>query len=129
VVDANLNRHALRPNKQYWNICPKKAKIQIFDRKPRPNVYKWNANWRYKVTNPDLMIIIESRTEGIIFEHHKEEFLISSQVLWRSNRGNKPHAFFYFHSMMIHYNEFRLFIIFSALHAHYKEKETNVFRK
>jgi len=32
--DVNLNRHALRPNKQYWNICPKKAKIQIFDRKP-----------------------------------------------------------------------------------------------
>jgi hypothetical protein len=38
--DANLKRYALRPNKQYWNICRKKAKIQIFDRKPQPNVYK-----------------------------------------------------------------------------------------
>jgi hypothetical protein len=38
--DAILNRHALGLNKQYWNICPKKAKIHIFDRKPRPNVYK-----------------------------------------------------------------------------------------
>ena len=48
-IDANPNRHALRPNKQYWNMMrtsidtlwdptkileylPKKAKIQIFDR-------------------------------------------------------------------------------------------------
>ena len=35
----------------------------------------------YKVTNLDPMIIIESRTEGIKFERHKEEYLISSQVL------------------------------------------------
>jgi hypothetical protein len=27
----------------------------------------------YRVTNPDSMIIIESRTEGIKFERHKEE--------------------------------------------------------
>jgi FtsP/CotA-like multicopper oxidase with cupredoxin domain len=47
---------------EYW---PKKAKIQIFDRKPLPNVYKWNASRRYKVTNPDPMIIIESQTEVI----------------------------------------------------------------
>jgi len=45
-IDANLNRHALRPNKQYWNIFPKKDKIQIFDRKPQPNIYKWNMNQR-----------------------------------------------------------------------------------
>jgi len=70
--DVNLDRHSLRPNKQYWNICPKKAKIQIFDRKLQPIIYKWNANWRCKVTNPDPMIIIESRTEGIKFERHKE---------------------------------------------------------
>ena len=48
-IDANPNRHALRPNKQYWNTMrtsidtlwdltkileylPNKAKIQIFDR-------------------------------------------------------------------------------------------------
>jgi hypothetical protein len=31
--------------------------------------------------------------------------------------------------MILHYNECRLFITFSALHAHYKENETNEFRK
>ena len=36
--DANLNRHALRPNKQYWNTCRRKLKFRFFDRKPRPNV-------------------------------------------------------------------------------------------
>jgi hypothetical protein len=39
-LDVNLNQHALRPNKQYWNNCLKKAKIQIFDRKLKPNVFK-----------------------------------------------------------------------------------------
>jgi hypothetical protein len=34
-----------------------------------------------KITNPNPMIIIKSRTEGIKFECHKEESLISSQVL------------------------------------------------
>jgi hypothetical protein len=34
----------------------------------------------YKITNTDPMIIIESQTEGIKFERHKEESLISSQV-------------------------------------------------
>ena len=46
-----------------------------------------------KITNPDPMIINESWTEGIRFECHKEESLISSQVHWRTNRGNKPHVF------------------------------------
>ena len=35
----------------------------------------------YKVTNLKPMIIIESQTEGIKFECHKEKSLISSQVL------------------------------------------------
>ena len=37
--DANLNRHALRPSKQYWITCPRKLKSE-FDRTPQPNVYK-----------------------------------------------------------------------------------------
>ena len=28
--DANLNRHTLRPNKQYWNTCPRKLKFKFF---------------------------------------------------------------------------------------------------
>ena len=46
-VYANLNRHALRPNKQYWNNCLRKLKY-IFFIKPWPNVYKWNVNQKYK---------------------------------------------------------------------------------
>ena len=38
-LDANLNRHALRPSKQYWITCPRKLKSE-FDRTPQPNVYK-----------------------------------------------------------------------------------------
>ena len=38
-IDANLNRHALRPSKQYWITCPRKLKSE-FDRTPQPNVYK-----------------------------------------------------------------------------------------
>ena len=38
-VDAILNRHALRPSKQYWITCPRKQKSE-FDRTPQPNVYK-----------------------------------------------------------------------------------------
>ena len=38
-ADANLNRHALRPSKQYWITCPRKLKSE-FDRTPQPNVYK-----------------------------------------------------------------------------------------
>ena len=45
--DANLNRHVLRPNKQYWNNCPRKLKF------------------RFLIENPDPTIIIETRTEGI----------------------------------------------------------------
>ena len=37
--DANLNRHALRPSKQYWITCPRKLKSE-FDRTLQPNVYK-----------------------------------------------------------------------------------------
>ena len=29
LIDANLNRHALRPNKQYWNNCPRKLKFRF----------------------------------------------------------------------------------------------------
>ena len=47
------------------------------------------------------MIIIESRTEGIKFECHKEESFISLQVLWRTNRRSKPHVFLDFHSKLI----------------------------
>jgi len=41
-------------------------------------------------------------------------------------KENKPYIF---DSMMRHYNECRLFITFSVIHAYYKENETNVFRK
>ena len=51
LSDANLNRHALRPSKQYWITCPRKVKSE-FDRTPQPNVYKWNANWKYKDNRP-----------------------------------------------------------------------------
>ena len=33
-VDANLNRHALRPNKQYWNNCPRKLKFRFLIENP-----------------------------------------------------------------------------------------------
>ena len=46
LIDANLNRHALRPNKQYWNNCPRKLKF----------IFWWN---------PDLSFISEMRTKGI----------------------------------------------------------------
>ena len=29
VHDANLNRHALRPSKQYWITCPRKLKSEF----------------------------------------------------------------------------------------------------
>ena len=45
-VDANLNQHALRPNKQYWNNCPRKLKFKFW----------WN---------PDPTFISETRTKGI----------------------------------------------------------------
>jgi len=64
------------------------------------------------------MIIIESRTEGIKFERHKET---KEQI-----EENKPYIF---NLMILHYNECKLFITFSALHAHCKENENNVFRK
>ena len=47
LVYVNLNRHALRPNKQYWNNCPRKLKYRFLI-EPWPNVYKWNANQKYK---------------------------------------------------------------------------------
>ena len=45
--DANLNRHALRPNKQYWNNCPRKLKFIFL------------------IENLDPTFIIETRTKGI----------------------------------------------------------------
>ena len=45
------------------------------------------------VTDSDLMIIIESRTEGIKFECHKEESLISSQFL--KNQEKKQNLTFF----------------------------------
>jgi hypothetical protein len=121
VIGPPRFRHALRPNKQYWDICPKKAKIQIFFRKLRPNVYQWNANRWYKVTNSDPMIIIELWIECIKFNRHKEEFLISSQVLWRTNKKNKPYVFFYFHSM--------IFITMSAGYLKHFQSYTPTIRK
>ena len=38
TFDVNLNRHALRPNKQHCNTCPRKLKFRFFDKKLRPNV-------------------------------------------------------------------------------------------
>ena len=69
--DANLNRHALRPNKnigiccepqstrfetqqKYWNTCPRKLKFKFLI-EPWPNVYKWNANQMYKQTLTQLL--------------------------------------------------------------------------
>ena len=68
LVDANLNRHALRPNKQYWNNCPRKLKFKFWlnpdsmfisetrtksiSNKPWPNDYNWNTNQMYKVWTP-----------------------------------------------------------------------------
>ena len=39
------------------------------------------------------MIITKSRTKGIKFEHHKEEFLISSQFL--KNQKKKQNLMFF----------------------------------
>ena len=47
VCDANLNRHALKPNKQYWNNCLRKLKF------------------RFLIENPDPTFIIETQTKGI----------------------------------------------------------------
>ena len=52
---------------------PKKTKIQIFDR------------------NPDPTFIIETRTKGIKFEHHKEESLISSKFLKNQKKRKVSH--------------------------------------
>ena len=41
------------------------------------------------------MITIESRTRGIKFEHHKEEFLISSQFL-KNQKKSKALPFLIF---------------------------------
>ena len=46
-LKENLNRHALRPNKKYWNTCPRKLKFRFF------------------IENPDLTSINEMRTKGM----------------------------------------------------------------
>ena len=60
------------------------------------------------VTNLDPMIITES--QGITFERHKEESLISSQFL--KNQKKKQNLMFYliFIPWIPHYNECILFV-------------------
>ena len=57
------------------------------------------------------MITMESRTEGIRFERHKEESPISSQFL-KNQKKNKVSPFLMFYSIKIipYYNECVLFI-------------------
>ena len=57
------------------------------------------------------MITMESRTEGIRFERHKEESLISSQFL-KNQKKSKASPFLIFYSIKIipYYNECVLFI-------------------
>jgi hypothetical protein len=66
--------------------------------------------------------VIKIFTSGIKFERHKEESLISKEPI----EENKPYNF---DSIILHYNESKLFITFPALHSHYKEKGTNVIQK
>ena len=72
---------------------PKKVKIRILIEHLNPTFINETQIEGIKITNPDPMIITESWTEGIKFERHKEESLISSQVHWRTKRRNKPHVF------------------------------------
>ena len=63
-LKENLNRHALRPNKKYWNTCPRKLKL--------PNKQYWNTcprklKFRFLIENPDLTFINETRTKGMKF--------------------------------------------------------------
>ena len=52
---------------KYWNTCPRKLKFRFFI-EPWPNVYKWNANQRYKVWMsqgriPDKFTVLEEPKE------------------------------------------------------------------
>ena len=83
---VNLNRHALRPNKQYWNTCPRKLKFRFLIENPDPtfiietrtkgisitpwtNYYNWITNQRYKLWTP------QGRISGkfTVLEEPKEE--------------------------------------------------------
>ena len=55
------------------------------------------------------MIITESRTEGIKFESHKEESLVSSQFLKNQEKKQKL-TISDFYSIIFYYNECMLFI-------------------
>ena len=55
------------------------------------------------------MIKTESRIEGIKFERHKEESLISSQFL-KNQKKRKTSRFSDFYSTNLYYNECMLFI-------------------
>ena len=72
-------------------------------------------NQMYKVPNLDPMIIIESQTKGIKFEHHKEESLISSQVLWKTNRWSKTHICLDFHKKWLNNKNLKLRLIWSEI--------------
>ena len=54
------------------------------------------------------MIITES--QGITFERHKEESLISSQFLKNQKKKQNLTFFSYFYLIILHYNECMLFI-------------------
>ena len=56
-----------------------------------------------------IMIITESWTEGINFERHKEESLISSQFL-KNQKKKQNLMFFWFLFNILYYNECMLFI-------------------
>ena len=57
------------------------------------------------------MITMESRTEGIKFELHKEESLISSQFLKNQKKSKTlPFLIFYSIKTIPYYNECMLFI-------------------
>ena len=87
LSDANLNQHALRPNKQYWNNCPRKLKFRFWwnldpmfisemrtksiSNRPWPNDYNWITNQRYKVWMlqgriPDKFTVLEEPKEKLI---------------------------------------------------------------
>ena len=65
------------------------------------------------------MIIMESRTEGIKFERHKEESLISSLFLKNQKKSKTSPFLIFFYSIKFipYYNECMLFIC--------HEKKTN----
>ena len=103
----NPNRHALRPNKQYWNNFPRKLKFKFWwnpdptfisetrtkgiSNKPWPNDYNGIMNRRYKVWTPQGRIPVKFT----VLEEPKEE-----QSLTFSD----------FYSIVVYYNECTLLI-------------------